>query len=282
MNIRTSMNTSFGKISRKDTNYKRFKKNKLFYRSRGLKELQERFSENIAQIINNSCIKQKRVNVLEIGFGEGKALSEMGAINSKIFCYGINDKKKESLSNIKDLQRNSQNFGVKPYNTPKIYFYDAGNGLNFKDNYFDIIYSQVAIHYVDDKAKLLEEIWRVLKKGGHAFLHIDNKLQGRQPDFMYQYKDTPRFIIYDKKKIISTSSYFKKIEKKGFDIRLNIRNDKKDNINIIIHKNTEKMFNLGLGYDGNSSINLTKLKNTDAYKFDSAIWRGTRSVFIVK
>jgi SAM-dependent methyltransferase len=138
----------------------------------------------------------------------------------------------------------------------------------------------VAIHYVGNKAKLIEDIWRVLKKGGNAFLHIDSKLNGINPDFLYFHKDTPRFIIYDKRgKIISTKSLFDKFRKNGYDIKCTIRKDKRRNIVLVMTKNTLKPLNLDLEYDGNSTIYLTLLRETDKYKFDTSIWWGTRSVF---
>jgi len=47
-------------------------------------------------------------------------------------------------------------------------------------------------------------------------------------------------------------------------------------------KNKKNMLKLNLKYDGNSTLYLIKLKNTDKYKKDRSIWWGTRSVFFVK
>jgi len=277
------MKTHFGKIKKEDSNYKRFKENKLFFRTRGLDKLQERFDEDIIKHIQTLSKNQKEVHILEIGFGEGRALLESMSLGKNIYGYGINDKKRSTLSSLKDVLHNAKQFNIKLYNKPKIFFYDAGDGLKFKDNYFDVIFSQVAIHYIGNKAKLFEEIWRVLKKDGKAFLHFDSRLNKDNPDFMYFYKDTPRFIVYDKnRKILSTKNIFDKVKKKGFNVICSIQKDKSRSIILFMTKNTEKSLNLNLEYDGNSTIYLTPLRNTDKYKFDSGIWWGTRSVYRIK
>lgn len=273
-------------VKKGDTNYKRFKDNKLFFRTRGLDKLQERFDEDIIGQIQNLSKIQKEVRVLEIGFGEGKALLEAMSLGPNIYGYGVNDKKRSTLASISDIMRNSKTFDIETNHKPKIFFYDAGYGLKFKDDYFDVVFSQVAIHYVGDKAKLFEEIWRVLKNSGHAYLHIDSQLQGSQPDFMYYYNDTPRLIVYNGKKsnknIISTKTVFDNIRKKGYDIRLNLRKDVRGNMTLVMHKNTLKKLNLELEYDGNSTIYLSPLRESDKYKSDTGIWWGTRSVYKAK
>ena len=276
----------YGFISKKDSNYKLLKKDRLFFRSRGLTELQERFDENIKEHIMTLSKKQKTARILEIGFGEGKALLEMMNLSDNIICYGINDKKRPTLSSANDVVNNAKKFDISVRTTPKIFFYDAGNGLKFPKEYFDIVISQVAIHYVGNKAKLIEDVWRVLKKGGSAFLHVDSKLSGEEPELMYQCADSPRWIVYDGKysdnKIIPMKEIFSNKRKKGFDITYTARTDKKRNRTILIHKNTSKQLKLNLEYDGNSTIYLNTLRNTDEYKFDTAIWWGTRSVYRLK
>ncbi|MGV8171116.1 MAG: methyltransferase domain-containing protein [Candidatus Woesearchaeota archaeon] len=273
----------FSRLRKDDSNYERFKENKLFFRTRGLDRLQERFEEDILTHIKNLSKNQKEVRILEIGFGEGKALLESMSLGNNILGYGVNDKKRSTLSNVDDIMHNAKAFNIKTYHKPKIFFYDAGLGLKFKDDYFDIIFSQVAIHYVGNKAKLFEEIWRILKKGGKAFLHFDSKLEGKHPDFMYIYKDTPRFVVYDKNsKITSTKKLFDKLKNKGFDIECLIQKKDYKSMVLVMNKNTKKHLNLGLEYDGNSTIYLTQLKNTDKYKFDTGIWWGTRSVYNMK
>jgi len=180
----------------------------------------------------------------------------------------------------KDFATNAKKFGLpipKPTLLPKPFFYDAGKGLKFKSGYFDIIISQVAFHYVGDKAKLLEEFWRVLKLQGKAFLQIDY-YKKYYPDFLQINKETPRFVIYENNKLVKLSSYLNKFRKKGFDIRLKKKKDQALRF-VLIKKNKTDSLKLGLKYDDDSLFNLTKFYKEKKKK---RIWRGTRSVFKLK
>ena len=160
---------------------------------------------------------------------------------------------------------------------PKPFFYDAGKELRFKSDYFDIIISQVAFPYVDNKAKLLEEFWRVLKPGGKAFLNIDS-YEKYYPDFMQINKETPRWIIYDNKKLIKLSAYLDKFRKKGFDIKFKRKINRALRF-VLMEKNTTKPLNLCLKYDNDASFDLTVFNKE---KKIQGVWWGNRSVFKTK
>lgn len=55
--------------------------------------------------------------------------------------------------------------------------YIRGNVLNvpFKDNYFDFVFCNGVLHHSIDTLKGIKEIYRVLKKGGSAWLYIYGK-----------------------------------------------------------------------------------------------------------
>jgi len=260
-------------------------KNKLWYRSRGLESMEERFGSNLIQkFIKKRLNLDKKVRVLEIGFGEGKCLLDLRVLFPSIELYGLNEDKRSHMANKKDFLRNSEKFGINipNKNLPKPYFYDAGNGLKFKSNFFNLVISQVSFHYVGNKARLIEEIWRVLKPEGKAFLHIDRSYKRELPDFMKTNPETPLFIIYKNSKLVKLSEYLRKFKKRWFNLTLQKSKHNSSQRNLLITKNISKNLNLGLKYDGNATLYLTKLKNTDKYKIDSGIWWGTRSVFRVK
>lgn len=260
-------------------------KEKLWYRSRGLDRMEERFGRNsITHFIKKRLKTEKVVRVLEVGFGEGKCLLELRDLfpNKKIELYGINNVRKGNMHKRNDFLKNAKKFGILTLQPlPKPYFYDAGEGLRFKSNYFDVVISQVSFHYVGNKARLLEEIWRVLKPRGKAFLHVDGKSSQDYPDFMKWNTETPRFIIYRDQKMIKLSSYLKRMKNKGYDISLRNSFNKKDHRIILMTKNNSRKLNLNLEYDGNSTLLLTNLKGTDGYKMDGSVWWGTRSVFTI-
>jgi len=51
-------------LKKADTNYKRFKENILFFRTRGLDKLQERFDEDIVGYIQNKSKKQNKFSTV--------------------------------------------------------------------------------------------------------------------------------------------------------------------------------------------------------------------------
>lgn len=259
-------------------------KHKLWYRMRGLDKMEPRFGKTpITRFLEKQFKTQKTVRLLEIGFGEGKALLELASRYPRLRTYGVNYPATRTMGNADDLRRNANEFELKMEQLPRVMFHDAGTELKYPSEYFDCIMSQVAFHYIGNKAKCIEEIWRVLKPKGKAFIHFDTIPAGPLPDIMEYRKDTAFFIIYDGKKIISTQGYLNSLRKKGYDLRVNIRIKKSTRTSkqtiLLMTKNTAKKLAIPLAYDGNSTIYLTKLKNTDSYKTASDVWWGTRSVF---
>ena len=256
---------------------KKESKQRLWWRTRGLDKMELRFGKTrpIERFIKQRLKKQKVVRVLEFGFGEGKCLLDLRVIfpYKQVELYGINKKKEGGMHQRKDFAINAKKFGLtipKPTLLPKPLFYDAGTGLKFRSNYFDIIISQVAFHYVGDKAKLLEEFWRVLKPEGKAFLNIDS-YEAYYPDFLQINKETPRFVIYNNNKLVKLSICLNQFRKKGFNVKF------KRKINgalrlVLMKKNTTKPLNLRLKYDDNSSFDLTVFNKEKKIR---GVWWGT-------
>ncbi len=160
---------------------------------------------------------------------------------------------------------------------PVPHFYDATE-LRFPDRYFDVVISQVSIYQMKRKDLLLEEVWRVLKKGGKAFLHIDSMYED-YPDFISQ--ETPRFIIYKNNRLHPLRRFIKELRAKGYDItcKMAFGNQSSDadlkRTHIVMHKNTEAKLELNLAFDELSSFDLSVLGKI--FKGDKLV--GYRSVF---
>tara|TARA_Y100000034_G_C6820967_1_gene369725 strand:- start:18 stop:809 length:792 start_codon:yes stop_codon:yes gene_type:complete len=261
------------------------KKNKnRWWATRGLDKMEMKFGKSnpIERFIRQRLESQKVVRVLEFGFGDGKCLLDLRTMfpDKNIELYGINKKKGRIISQRKEFKTVASKFGLpipKPNLLPKPYFYDAGNGLKFGSNYFDVIISQVAFHYVGDKAKLLEEFWRVLKPQGKTFVEIDS-YKPYYPDFMQINKETPRFVIYDGKKLVKLNNHLNKFRKRGFNIRLKRKSNGASGF-IFMEKNTKKSLNLGLKYENDLSFDLTVFIHEKKIK---GVWWGNRSVFTKK
>jgi SAM-dependent methyltransferase len=256
----------------------------MIIRSRGLDIMESRFgkSKPIERFIKKRQKSEKVVRVLEFGFGEGKCLLDLRITfpDKRVQLYGVNKKRRLEMTNRNDFVNIANKYNIfipKRALLPKPFFYDVEKGLHFKSNYFDLIISQLAFPYVGDKAKLLEELWRVLKPQGKAFLNIDS-YETYYPDFLQINKETPRFIIYKDDKFIKLSRHLNQFKKKGYNIRFKKRKDRALRF-ILMEKNITKNLNLELKYDIKSSLNLFKFNKK---KNSLIVLWGIRSVFKVK
>lgn len=163
---------------------------------------------------------------------------------------------------------------------PITHFYDATQ-LRFPDHYFDVVISQVSIYQVIRKDILLQEVWRVLKKGARAFLHIDSMCKG-YPDFLNQ--ETPRFVIYKNDTPYPFKRYIKELRDKSYNITCRIAFGKqREDANlrrtsIVMYKNTDAALNMDLTFDELSSFDLSALGKI--YNGDKIV--GYRSVYRMK
>lgn len=252
-----------------------------FSRSRSIDDLTRKLKVDIRKYVKNA---KAPVRVLELGCGEGRVLMQLRKLFPASELYGINKSPWPAMKGSQSLKRTGTYYKIftkKEINKiklPKIYFYDASKKLRFKDNYFDVIYSQVAIHYFERKDMLLEEVWRVLKPGGYAFLHIDT--YGKHyPDFMQH--PSPRFLIYKNDKLYPLKNFVSDLKKKGYDVSYKNRLAKPEpnlflhGVNLFLHKN-KKNLKLNLKFDEQSSFNLMKLAKTEK---DKHIFWGHRSVY---
>jgi len=192
---------------------------------------------------------------------------ELRKLYPNIELFGINKKPWAAMKGSQSLKRTGTFYKIfsqdeiRKAKLPKIDFYYARN-LKFPDNYFDLILSQVSIQYIDRKDTLIEDVWRVLKKGRSAFLNIDT-YQDNFPDFLEF--ATPRFIIYKHGRVYPIRNLVKDLRKDGYDITYRTYIDEeceknKKRINLTLHKNKASKLNLGLQFDQAASFDLRLLK----------------------
>jgi len=139
-------------------------------KSRGLKEAEKRL-DDIVSDVRKLLIKHKKIKILEIGCGYGKVLLEFKRIfKNRIDTYGINLESGLNKNLIKKFALEHKIFSKDNIdeNLPKIYHLDAGKKLLFRSGSFDFIFSQECFRYIKDKALFLEEVNRILKRGGIA------------------------------------------------------------------------------------------------------------------
>jgi SAM-dependent methyltransferase len=253
-----------------------------FSRSRGLGNFNKLFGTDKIQSAIGERIKAVRdrpTRVLEIGCGEGRALLELRKQFPDIELHGWNKEPwpamlgKASLPAVAIYHNIFSEDELRNISLPEIHFGNAEE-LTHADKYFDVIISQVSIHYIARKDFLLQEAWRALAPGGLAFLQVDtNHKEG--PDFMRG--DCPRFVIYDSGNRILFESLVEEQIVNGFNIRVQYHQDKSSSpVIVLMEKNCDQALALDLHYDGLSSIDLMKINRPETAPF---FW-GFRSVFI--
>ena len=121
-------------------------------------------TEKELKIIDVGNIKNKKI--LELGCGGGQCsvfLSKNGAI-----CSGIDISEKQIQYATKLAKKN---------NVKIDYYVGSGENLSqFKNSEFDMVLSVFAMQYISNFDKCLNEINRILKKGGRFIFSLDHPL----------------------------------------------------------------------------------------------------------
>ncbi len=156
-------------------------------RNRSLSDINHKILMNPA-LIETTLSEQldkafkKPLHVLEIGFGHGRALTELALLYKAdpVIFHGVTLEQKspvthsESLIDIARKYEMAPESELKGFDPPKVHFYNATK-LHFEDECISFIYSLVTIRFMDHKAQFLEEVCRVLKPGGIALLNLSGR-----------------------------------------------------------------------------------------------------------
>ena len=171
-------------------------------RSLGLKGAMGRIG-NIARNVEEILKNKRKIKILEIGAGFGRALLELKRkYGDKVEVFGTNYEKdwNQKLTNEYALDQ-----GFKKKDIPKIYMgFDAGKKLSFKSSSFDFVFCQATMQYISDRALFIEEVNRILTNHGLAVL----ELQEFRDDHPKKYKKM--VAIWQDKKQIDFLRYLKK------------------------------------------------------------------------
>lgn len=160
-------------------------------KDRGMEHAQ-RCMTDIIGIIRNKIKKNGKVRILEAGCGYGVAIMDLIKIfGDKIDISGFN--LKPSHGNHKIIKKEAIKKGIftkdeiKSIKLPKIYYLDASKRLPFKDNTFDLVYSQTSMYLYADKAHFLEECSRILTNEGIAIIAPSFEKKKQFPEKYWRY-----------------------------------------------------------------------------------------------
>lgn len=253
----------------------------FFSRNRGFAELTKRFHEQDLAAFVDRLARDPSPSLLEIGCGEGRVLQDLWLSVPHLRLHGLNKAPWQAMEGGESLRTRIVAEGLRTADEaaalepPDIRFGDASE-LPWADASMDVVVSQVAIHYVARKDRVLEETWRVLKPGGRAYLHVDTWKHGA-PDFLRG--ETPRFLVYDGDDPLPLRKALKRAAKAGFDISVATdASRKKVETFVLMRKDRREPLQLGWTFDDASSFDLHRLHTNDL-KYET-YW-GYRSVFTV-
>lgn len=124
-------------------------------------ELYKGFVEAVAQRLDSG-------RILDVGTGPGYVPIEIARRNKEVFIDGI-----DLTRNFKRIgERNAAEAGV----SARVHF-EVGDAtrMRFEDGSYDMVISTGAMHHWKHPDRVLNEMWRVLKRGGEAWILDPNK-----------------------------------------------------------------------------------------------------------
>lgn len=133
-----------------------------------------RLEDQISEIYEKNKLLGEKTRVMEIGFGNGRALMELKKLFPEIEFYGINKEKTHTFYRRESFILTALKFNImtdveaSDVALPYVVFQDLdfGQKIPYDDNKFDLIYSQETMAHIRYSFELFNEIMRVLKKDG--------------------------------------------------------------------------------------------------------------------
>ena len=161
---------------------------KRVFRTRGHEDLLKQVGGIFAEI-DERLRRQEVVSVLELGCRYGTVLLELRKrYGRRVALQGINRRQRDG--DPEAFLRNGIERGLIAADAPlteplpAITYADVADGLPFKDESFDLVYSQVAWLYFANKIAVIREVSRVLRNDGLAKIDADEL----RPDLPAEYR----------------------------------------------------------------------------------------------
>jgi ubiquinone/menaquinone biosynthesis C-methylase UbiE len=170
-----------------------------------------------------------RLEVLEVGFGYGRALLELSWLfrDRDAGFHGVDLNRyvdgPEQLRAIAETYQLIPSEDLSTARMPALYHYDATR-LQFADESLDFVFSAITIRFMRDKALFIEEVSRVLRPGGTAILHISegnwDYPHGLASDDRVLTPFTSRLVLRHDRELIPLADYLRLFEGGPFIFRL--------------------------------------------------------------
>jgi SAM-dependent methyltransferase len=224
----------------------------------------------LEDVIEGLLADGRHVSVLEIGFGWGPVLIELAwRFRSRPVSFaGINLESRPPVERSEDLAAVAEALEIVPaddiddFRCPEVHFYDATT-LHFDDESLDFVYSAVTIRFIPDKARLLEEVARVLRPGGRAILHIGERNweypAGPATDPRLLTPHPSRFVLHHDLELVPLDEYLGWVGGERFTIRV----PRGKRCVIDMTKHSSGTLDLGLQLDEERTIPMREFPHPD-------------------
>ncbi|MBN1236187.1 MAG: class I SAM-dependent methyltransferase [Methanotrichaceae archaeon] len=133
----------------------------MCYLIKGLSSVRDRFYQDVA---DEASTELQQGNILDVGTGRGLLPIKIAQKSERLKAYGIDISKRA----IDAARRDALASGLA--NAPQ---FEVGDvcALPFEDEFFDLVVSTFSLHHWPDATAGLNEISRVLKPGGEAWIY---------------------------------------------------------------------------------------------------------------
>lgn len=122
------------------------------------------FQEQLIEIIHGCIAGFDRAAILEVGFGKGNEIVQLAKAGA--LCFGL-DFSESAIMLLKERARRER-LDI------EVVGGDARR-LPFRSGSFDLVFSQGVLEHFIDPSAVLQEQFRVLKKGGVVVVEVPNK-----------------------------------------------------------------------------------------------------------
>lgn len=168
-----------------------------------------RLQDLISEMSERNNLAGEKTRIMEIGVGNGRVMMELKKLFPEVEFYGINKEKTHTFYRRESYILTALKFDImtKPelesMELPFIVFTDIdfGNPIPYKNDKFDLIYSQDTMKHINYKFELWSEVMRVLK-----------------PDGISIHTDITGLNIYSDGLVMGPREAYQEMKKKGFNI----------------------------------------------------------------
>jgi len=135
------------------------------------------YDESVRSRIFEMKILKKSMTVMDLGSGDGYISRSIAGFVKQVIAVDIS---KEML---KELNKKASQEGVENIRTVE----SDGRDVPMKDSSIDLIFSNMYLHHIEEPELAINEMFRLLKPGGTAFLadfheHVNKELKEKMHD----------------------------------------------------------------------------------------------------